>query len=275
MSCDEKPLHHSDKTDEGNIDQQYLEAQLLQFTAVASFYDKLMTGVPYEEWILYLRKMIRKLETKVHTVLDLACGTGNVTEILYDQGYDVQGVDISSEMIKVARKKAQNKHYSIPYHVQDASELSLEKRDYDLCVSFFDSLNYILDPNKLQNAMKRVFDHLRKGGLFIFDMNSIYALENGFFDQENSYEDDPVRYVWRSEFNPDTRICRIRMHFIVNEGTEEKEFRETHIQYAYREEEVREMLLIAGFRELQTFHRYSFKPVNPLTDRIFYACHKP
>jgi|YelNatPaOPRAMG01_1025707.scaffolds.fasta_scaffold11714_2 ubiquinone/menaquinone biosynthesis C-methylase UbiE len=275
MSCDEKPLNPSDKTDEGNTDQPIFEDQLPQFTAVASFYDKLMTGVPYEEWVRYLRKLIRKLDTNVHTVLDLACGTGNVSEILYDQGFEVQGVDISPEMIKVAREKAQNKHFSIPYHIQDAAELSLEKHDFDLCVSLFDSLNYILDPNKMQNVMNRVFDHLRNGGLFIFDMNSMYALENGFFDQQNLYEDDPVRYVWRSEFNPDTRICRIRMHFIVNDGSGEKEFRETHIQYAYREEEVREMLLKAGFRELQTFHRYTFKPVNPITDRIFYASRKP
>lgn len=251
------------------------QVQHPQFTAVASYYDELMTGVPYRDWVHYLQKMIRKLNTQVHSVLDLACGTGNLSEILYEQGFDVQGVDISQDMIDIARHKAQEKHYTITYHIQDASELSLEKRDFDVCVSLFDSLNYILDPIMLQNAIRRVFDHIRKGGLFIFDMNSLYALESGFFDQENLYEDDPVRYIWRSEFNPDSRICRIRMRFIVKEGKEEREFRETHIQYAYREEEVREMLLNAGFRELNSYHRYTFKPVHPLTDRIFYACRKP
>ena len=246
------------------------------FTEIAPHYDALMRGVPYKQWARYLDRLLSYRRAKPRRVLDLACGTGNVTELLAARGGDVVGVDVSAPMVEVARRKAEQKGLPIRYFVQDAAELDLPGPPFDLCVSFFDSLNYIAEPARLEMAVQRVFAHLAPGGLFIFDINSEFALENGFFDQVNTYTNDRLRYVWRSEYDSETRLCHIHMRFFLRERNGvDREFRETHVQFAYREGELREMLRRAGFAEIETFHAYTFKPVSATTDRIFFIAQRP
>ncbi len=247
------------------------------FTAVAPYYDLLMRDVPYRLWVRYVKELLEENRLKPRRVLDLACGTGNVSEILAAEGLDVVGVDLSEPMIQEARRKALKQRLPIEYHVQDAAALDLPGSPFDLCFSLFDSLNYILDPAALHSAISRVYAHLRPGGMFIFDVNTLYALENGFFDQENTESNDRLRYVWRSEYDPESRICTVHMRFFLRgQNGVDEEFRETHLQYAYREDELRSMLEDAGFQEVQTYHAYTLHPVRPTTDRIFVtARHSP
>ncbi len=245
------------------------------FTAVAPYYDLLMRDVPYRFWVRYIQQLLAENDLLPTRILDLACGTGNVSEILAQEGYEVTGVDLSPGMIEAARRKAVKRRLPISYHVQDAAELELPGPPFDLCVSLFDSLNYILDPSALRRAIGRVHTHLRPEGLFIFDINSAYALENGFFDQENLHSEDRLRYVWRSEYDAASRRCTVHMRFFLrNRRGVDEEFRETHEQYAYREDELREMLAGAGFQEIRTYHAYTLHPVRPTTDRIFFTARR-
>jgi len=246
------------------------------FTAVAPHYDTLMRGVPYRQWVRYLDQLLRVQNAHPRRVLDLACGTGNVAEILAGEGYEVVGVDLSAPMIDQARRKADKKGLKISYFVQDAAQLDLPCSPFDLCVSLFDSLNYILEPDALARALARVYAHLVPGGLFIFDINSVFALENNFFDQDNLASNDRLRYVWRSAYDPETRLCRVVMRFFLRhrDGVD-REFRETHVQFAYREDELRDMLADAGFIDIDTYHAYTLRPVRPTTDRIFFVAQRP
>lgn len=246
------------------------------FTAVARHYDVVMRDVPYRGWVRYLDVLLRRRDVSPHCVLDLACGTGNVSELLARRGWGVVGVDISADMIAVARAKAERRGLPIAYHVQDAAAFDLGELRFDLCVSLFDSLNYVTDPAALAAALRRAIAHLRPGGLFIFDVNSAFALENGFFDQTNQETGERVRYVWRSEFDPDTRLCRVQMRFFVRNRTGvDEEFREVHVQRAYREEELRAMLADAGFVGVESFHAYTTRPVTSTSDRIFFVASRP
>jgi ubiquinone/menaquinone biosynthesis C-methylase UbiE len=247
-----------------------------QFTAIAPHYDALMRGVPYRQWVRYLHQLLDARNAKPRRVLDLACGTGNVAEILAASGYEVTGVDLSEPMIESARKKAEKRGLRIDYLVQNAAEMELTGAPFDLCVSLFDSINYILDPADLRKAIRRVHAHLAPGALFIFDINSEFALANSFFDQDNLMTNERLRYVWRSSFDPDSRQCAIRMRFFLRgrDGVDQ-EFREVHRQFAYREEELRDMLTEAGFAAIETFHAYSLRPVGPTTDRIFFVAQRP
>src|SRR5258708_603580 len=246
------------------------------FTAVAPHYDRLMRDVPYRMWVRYLKQLLEMHEFEPRRVLDLACGTGTVSELLTRLGHEVVGVDLSHGMIEEARRKAARCELPLEYHVQDAAEMDLAGPLFDLCVSFFDSVNYITDPRALQSAFQRVSAHLVPGGLFIFDINSAFALENGFFDQENTSTDDILRYVWRSEYEAETRLCRVRMRFFLrNKRGVDQEFREVHIQFAYTEEELRTMLELAGFGQITTYHAYTLDPFRPTTDRIFFVARKP
>ncbi len=245
------------------------------FRLVAPHYDTLMAGVPYDFWLRYLKKLLKINRAKPATVLDLACGTGNLTELLSQSKYQVTGVDISADMIRVAKLKAQQSSQEIEYYIQDAADMDLDGKTFDLVVSVFDSLNYITDPSKLQAAVKRVEQHLNPGGLFIFDVNSCFALQNNFFDQDNMYEDEALRYVWRSQYDPDTRICTINMRFFsMGPRGVDEEFREVHRQFAYTETELRDMLIVAGFKKLDTYRAYTLDSVTPTTDRIFFVAAK-
>ena len=91
------------------------------FVEIAPLYDMLMTGVPYTEWIVYLRKLLDERKARPRQVLDLACGTGNVSELLAGEGFAVTGVDIAPGMIAQARRKRQEQGLPIAYAVQDAA----------------------------------------------------------------------------------------------------------------------------------------------------------
>ena len=247
-----------------------------QFVRVAHVYDLLMHDVPYGVWIEYLRELLALHNARPRLILDLACGTGNVTELLSEEGFAVVGVDIAENMIAEARRKASEKRLPIQYAVQDAAELDLPGRRFDLCVSLFDSLNYITQPDRLQLAIERVGAHLTRNGLFLFDMNSEYALKNRFFDQSNRATDARLRYDWESEYFPATRLCRINMRFWYREEDgSDTAFVEEHWQFAYREDEVVKMLGNAGFIDIAAYQAYSLKPTYRTSDRIFYIARKP
>jgi len=246
------------------------------FGQIAPYYDELMRDVPYAMWVRYLRDVLAHRSVTPERVIDLACGTGNVSFLLAELGWQVAGVDISHAMVAEARRKAAQRNATVTFVVQDAAELRLPPPPYDLCVSFFDSLNNITDPARLLQAMRAVRDHLRPGGLFVFDVNTRYALENRFFDQACWDPRERLRYDWRSAFDPATRLCTIRMRFLLREadGTV-REFHETHVQYAYEEGELRTLLAQAGFVETETFHAYTLRPVQPATDRMLVVASRP
>lgn len=246
-----------------------------QFGRVASYYDLLMHDVPYHYWISYVEQLLLERDYNPKTVLEVACGTGNFTEYLHKAGFDSVGVDIAPKMIAEAKRKAQEKGFPIHYEVQDAAVLDLNTRKFELCVSLFDSLNYIIQPERLQMALDRIATHLVPNGLLIFDMNSEFSLMNHFFDQDTIDKDQTLRYQWISQYYPDTRLCCVVMKFWYRTDAEnELEFEEEHWQFAYREDEVVEMLKKAGFDTIQTYQAYSLRPVRPTSDRIFYVARR-
>jgi len=232
-----------------------------------------MAGVPYRFWVDYVEDILRRLRYHPLTVLDLACGTGTVAEILAERGYRVTGVDISPAMVDVARAKTAATGSRIDYHVQDAADLSLGRR-FDLVISLFDSLNYILDDPRLAQAMHRVAEHLVSGGCFIFDVNTEYALSHGFFNQSNIGADSYPKYVWASDYDRETRICTIKMVFEVVEGDKSRQFTEVHRQKAYRLEDLDRMLADAGLGTAASYHAYKFKQPGRRSDRVFFVARK-
>ena len=243
-----------------------------QFTEIAQHYDRLMSNVPYRLWVDYLRKILDRLGAKPKSVLDVACGTGNVAEEIYDRGYDVVGIDSQPEMIEIARRKAAESSRLIEYDVQDMTNLSVD-RQFDLAVSLFDSFNYVTNPDDLARAMARIFERLVPGGLLIFDVNTEYALAHHFFDQ-CSLERYP-RYAWTSYYDRRTRICRVEMAFEVLENGGKRQFTEVHLQRAYSTEGLRQMLEGAGFEVVDVFQAYTFKKPTRRSDRVFFVARRP
>ncbi len=141
-------------------------------------------------------------------------------------------------------------------------------------ISLFDSLNYITDVKLLAQGIRRVAEHLVDGGVFIFDVNTIYALSHHFFDQANLSANHYPKYVWNSEYDHSTRICRVIMTFEVLEDDEIRQFKEVHSQRGHSLEELSGMLFDAGFEVLAVYHAYKFRKPTRKSDRVFYVARK-
>lgn len=242
------------------------------FGPVAAYYDELMAGVPYRFWVCYLGQLWERHGLTPKTVLDLACGTGTVSRLLAQQGHNVTGVDLSEPMLERARLEAALAHLNIPFVRQDAAELALGAQRFDAVISLFDSLNYILDPERLAATFAHVFAHLRPGGSFIFDVNTEYALATGMFNQSSARRGQRLHYRWRSRYDPETRLCTISMRFSYDPGTGERQvFHETHRQRAYHKEEILGWLRDAGFAEVFVYDSYTTEPAKKRSDRLFFV----
>jgi ubiquinone/menaquinone biosynthesis C-methylase UbiE len=238
---------------------------VISFGPVAPFYDELMDAVPYRMWVAYYLLLLAHQDVKPKKMLDVCCGTGTVAEMLTEEGFKLAGFDLSEPMIREARRKAAKNKLDIRYEVMDAATFDMGEV-YDAAFSFFDSLNYITDPQRLDMAIKRVAAHVKPGGSFVFDLNTAYAFEANLFDQQQLSERKPLRYKWQGDWDPVQRLISVRMKFWYRG----EEYEETHVQRAYSDEEIRSMLDAAGFVDVRAFHSYTLNPPRYKSDRLHY-----
>ena len=241
------------------------------FTAIAPYYDDLMARVPYDMWVDYVEELFHRHGGSGQRALDLATGTGAIAIRLARRGYQVTGVDRSRSMLAEARRKSNEAGLAITWRCCDIAQLSL-RSSFDLVVSLYDSLNYVIDPAKLAAAFGRIARVLEPGALFIFDINSIYALEKELFTQSDDAPDRAIRYRWRSRYDAQTRLALIQMDFETADG---RRFRETHRQRGYTVAEIDQMAAAARLEVAATYHAYTLVPAGPQSDRLFFVTRRP
>ena len=139
----------------------------------ARVYDLFMDNIPYEEWCGYLTGLLQEYGVTEGLVLELGCGTGNMTRLLANRGYDMVGVDNAPDMLEIAMEKRQAEGQDILYLFQDMREFELYGT-VKAVVSLCDSMNYILEEEELLQVFRLVNNYLDPGGVFIFDLNTAY-----------------------------------------------------------------------------------------------------
>lgn len=229
-----------------------------------------MANVPYDMWAGYYRLLLTREELDPDRLLDVCCGTGSVAEQLECAGYEVTGFDLSAAMIEVANNKAVTKGLRAQFLVADATDFELGET-FEGAYSFFDSLNYIADLGQFRKAIHQVGKHLEPGGSFVFDLNTEFAFEQKLFDQVDQRKRAPIRYDWRGEYDPVSRVIRVEMEFERNGNT----FHETHVQRAHSDEEVRAALEDAGFTGVRVYESYTLDAPRRTSDRVHYFALKP
>lgn len=239
------------------------------FRLVAPFYDVLMAEVPYDEWVDYLRLIWTLNNSKPKSVLDVCCGTGIVAEKLAELGLQVHGIDLSEPMIEVAQAMAARTALPMTFEVADASQFELDQK-FDGAYSFFDSLNYLVRPEQVLEAIRCVARHLVSGALFVFDLNTEYAFTHNMFNQKDLRKKAELKYDWKGEYDRETRLIDVTMDFW---------WKEEHVQVhqhqrAHPLDEVKAFLLENGFRPVAVYHSYTLDRPRKSSDRVHFVARR-
>ncbi len=223
------------------------------YEALAGVYDALTGDVGYEKRADYIEKLFLKSRVPVHTVLDLACGTGSMTALLTERGYELIAVDESPDMLAAAREKASDLTGEPPVFLNQSMEALDLYGTVDAAICCLDSLNYLAGPREVQKTFQRLHLFISPGGLLVFDINSAAMLRE-LDGQVFLDEKEDVYCVWRPEFEKRSRVCTYWMDIFTRrtDGAWERSV-EQHRQKAYEVEELRAWLLEAGFTHIRTY----------------------
>ena len=240
------------------------------YEELAQIYDIFQDNVAYEDWAGYLIQQLKKRGIRDGIVLDLGCGTGTMTELLADAGYDMIGIDNSAEMLQEANEKRIESGHSILYLLQDMEEFELYGT-VRAVVSVCDSLNYILEEESLLTVFRLVNNYLDPGGVFIFDMNTPYKYEQIIGSATIAENREEGSFIWENDYDADSGINTYDLTLFLprEDGLYEKE-EELHYQRAYPDEKIRELLDKAGMTLEAVYDAYTEEQPGAESERLTY-----
>lgn len=237
----------------------------------ARVYDIFMDNVDYEAWASYLTKSLKEYGICDGLVLELGCGTGTMTELLAESGYDMIGVDNAEEMLAEAMEKRQESGHDILYLLQDMEEFELYGT-VRAVVSVCDSLNYITEEEDLLHVFSLVNNYLDPKGIFIFDMNTVYKYKEMLGNATIAENREEGSFIWENEYDEETgmNVYGLTLFLPREDGLYEKT-EEVHYQKAYSEEKIKELLEKAGMEILAVYDAYTKNPPSPESGRLTFV----
>ena len=237
----------------------------------AQFYDRLTSDVDVNKYATYFTEVFKKhAKTHPKSVIDLGCGTGRLTFSMAENGYDITGVDGSSEMLSVAYGK---KGPGILWINQEFTELDLFGT-YNAAVSLLDCINHLLTDEMVEKFLKRLRYFIEPGGLFIFDINSKYKFNSIYKDNVFYSVDDDFSYIWQNHFDKNTGICTMDMTFFQKEEDVYKRFESINKEKYYSIDFLRKALEKSGFYVEALYDDCSFDEPVETSERIFFVCRR-
>ena len=235
------------------------------YSNIAQYYDILMKEVGYVKWIDYILDTIDLFNIKTTPMLDVTCGTGNsIIPFFKKKKGTLIGADNSFEMLKVAREKDPK----LALVQANAKKLPFLNH-FNLVLSMFDSLNYILELEDLIEAFSSIKDSLKPGGHLMFDLNTPYGLKcvSGRDVREESKN---LMSVWRNSYNKKDRILTLHLTLFVKKDSNWHRIDEIHKEKGYMEEEIKYGLKALDFEIVDAFRCFEHSRPDRFTKRILY-----
>ena len=224
----------------------------MSYESLARWYDAFTADVPYARFADFYEGLLRREGKRMHTLLDLCCGTGNLTLPLARRGYEMIGVDRSGEMLALAAEKIEREAFHVPPLLlcQSAEELDLYGTvEGALCA--LDGLNY-LPPEMIEPVFRRLHLFIEPGGAFAFDIHApehLRELDGGVFVDET----EEALCLWRGDFDAEENALVYGLDLFVREGGLWRRESEEHVQYAHAPDLIAAALERSGFADVKIF----------------------
>lgn len=239
------------------------------YTSFASVYDTFMDNIPYEEWAEYLTDLLKEYLVSDGLVLDLGCGTGNMTEQLAKAGYDMIGIDNAEEMLEIAMEKKAQSGHDILYLLQDMREFELYGT-VKAIVSICDSMNYITEEEDLVKVFRLANNYLDPKGVFIFDFNTVYKYSEILGNQTIAEDRDECSFIWDNYYYEDEQINEYELSlFIREESGLYRKYQETHYQRAYDLETMKSLIKESGLEYITAYDAFTKNAPTDESERIY------
>lgn len=271
------------------------------YTDFAAVYDTFMDETPYDVWGTFVAGLIEKygiskpvrsgdcqgkelpeeydtaedseqaLDEEKNLVVELGCGTGSFTQELYKLGYDIMGIDLSPEMLNLARMKSQEAGYNIMYLEQDMRELDLYCTAGTI-VSVCDSINYVLEDQEVIDTFKLVNNFLYPKGLFVFDFNTLHKYRDVIGDTTIAENREDCSFIWDNYYHEDDHVNEYDLTIFARCDEEDEVFRrsvETHFQRGYTLEEMKDFVEKAGLEFIDAIDADTHEAPTDDSERIY------
>ena len=240
------------------------------YQGLAPIYDYVMAHVDYDEWAAYIHALFARFAPDTTRVVDLACGTGNVSLALHRLGYEITGVDRSEAMLRVACEKACGT--DVEFVQQDLRQLE-GLGLFDAVTCLYDSINYLLKPADIDAALGGVQASVQPGGLFVFDICTERNSLRYFRNMRDSERGPGFSYERHSIYDPDRRLQS--NHFRIRCDGSDVAFEETHVQRIYPVAAIAARVEASAWELLALFDGFTFDKGTEESDRVHFVLRAP
>lgn len=240
----------------------------------AHYYDILTGNISYKDRAAYFDMLIKKHGGKKNLLLDLACGTGSLSEEMCRLGYDVIAVDGSEEMLNEALDKKFDSGLNIQYLCQDMTKLDMFGT-IDVTICALDSLNHLPDLDAIKQTINRVSLFCEPGGLFIFDVNTPYKHKNVLGNNTFIYDMEDVYCVWQNTYTEeDNRVEMWLDFFEKQENGSYERYDESFSEIAFDDAVIEKIVAGSGMEIVGKYDYDTTEPTKADSEKIVYVAHK-
>lgn len=247
-----------------------------EYSGFATVYDRFMDNVPYEEWTEYLTGLLRENGVTSGIVAELGCGTGKVTRLMRDRGFDMIGIDLSPQMLQIAREQEKEGDDSILYLLQDMREIELYGT-VAAVISLCDSMNYITEDEDLLKVFRLVNLYLDPGGIFVFDLNTTFYYSK-VLGENVICENRPFgSFIWENYYDSESRINEFDLTIYCRNDEKRQtyeRYEETHYQRAFPLGTVKKLLKKSGLELKGVYEVMTHDAPTRTTERVYFVAGK-
>ena len=238
------------------------------YTGFAQVYDTFMDNVPYDVWKTHLLDILGQYHITDGLVAELGCGTGKMTRRLAEAGYDMIGIDNSYDMLSIAME----------HPAEDILYLCQDMRAFELygtvaaVISVCDSMNYIVEYEDLVEVIRLVNNYLDPGGVFVFDVNTLYKYRTQLADHTFAENREQGSFIWENTFDEESRINEYDLTLYIQDEEDADyfmRFEEVHYQRAYEIAEIQKALQEGGMEFLGVLDADTMDVVQETTERMY------